>query len=267
MNSDDVPKTWPWLLGWFLWYVRGHVRKHFHGVRISREGPPPDLGERSAVVVMNHPSWWDPLFAALLTTRFPNHTPYAPIDGAMLRQYPSFGWLGFYGIEPGTLRGAAQFLRVTRAILEKPRTMAWVTVQGRFADVRDRPAGVQGGVGRLLAKLPGVTVLPLAVEYVFWNESKPEALARFGPAIAAPERATPDVWTARIEEALTATQDALAAEARSRDAGRFVPLLRGGGGVGGLYDAFRRLIFWGRGRHFRAEHEQERGQEPGESRE
>ena len=84
-------------------------------------------------------------------------------------------------------------------------------------------------------------LLPLAIEYSFWNESRPEALARFGTPIATGrERGVAD-WQALLEGALMATMDALAVESAARTPGLFVPLLRGGAGVGGIYDAQRRV--------------------------
>jgi 1-acyl-sn-glycerol-3-phosphate acyltransferase len=95
------------------------------------------------IVVLNHPSWWDPLLGLVLTELFADRDHYWPMDADALRRYWVFQRLGAFGIEPATLRGAREFLRTACAILARPRTALWVTAQGRFADPRERPAVIE----------------------------------------------------------------------------------------------------------------------------
>ena len=99
-------------------------------------------------------------------------------------------------------------------------------------------------------------VVPLAVEYPFWSERLPEALAAFGPAIRIGDHPDRDAaaWTQTLASHLEATQDRLAAAAMARDASRFRVLERGRVGVGGIYDLVRRFAAWRRGERFEAEH-------------
>jgi hypothetical protein len=99
-------------------------------------------------------------------------------------------------------------------------------------------------------------VIPVAVEYPFWEERTPEALVRFGEPLDLAAAAKPQAaeWTRRIEEALTASQDALAAEAIQRDPTAFEILALGKAGVGGVYDWWRRLKSWMRGKRFDPAH-------------
>ncbi len=141
------------------------------------------------------------------------------------------------------MRGAREFLRTSRSILARPRTALWITPQGRFADARERPPGVQPGVAHLAHRLKQAVILPLALEYPFWEERRPEALARFGQAIVV-ERGTDrtvEGWRTCIEAALTRTQDALDCEARYRDPAAFETLVGGKAGVGGVLDGARWL--------------------------
>jgi hypothetical protein len=169
------------------------------------------------------------------------------MEAAALAKYRFFGRLGLFGIEPGTARGARRFLAASQEILARPATALWVTAGGTFADPRLRPVRLRPGLGHLLARMQSGVVLPLALEYPFWEERLPEALARFGEPLrigAAPR--SPDAWTALLESRLEATQDALAADALARDPERFETLVGGAAtGVGGVYDLWRR---------FRSEH-------------
>lgn len=238
----------------FRWYAGRYCARHLHAFRLLRTGPPPRLNG-PAIFVVNHPSWWDPLLMFRLTALFPGRVDWGVIDAAALRQYRFLGRAGLFGIEPGTPRGAAEFLRTARTILSDPRASLWVNAQGRFADVRDRPVELRGGVGRLASELPHVAVVPVALEVTFWDQRTPEAFAAFGDIVTVLDTGgTAVAWTARIADALERTQDALAAAAIARNPELFDVLVQGRAGVGCVYDTWRRFTSWARGKSFRAEH-------------
>jgi 1-acyl-sn-glycerol-3-phosphate acyltransferase len=152
--------------------------------------------------------------------------------------------LGVFGIEPDQARGARRFLAVSEAILRAPDTVLWVTAQGRFTDPRVRPIRLRPGVAHLARREgPGV-VLPLALEYPFWNERTPEALLRFGPPLRFDMALGANAWNNRLCEALEVTADWLAEDSCTRDPARFETLVAGRAGVGGVYDAWRRAKAW-----------------------
>jgi hypothetical protein len=98
-------------------------------------------------------------------------------------------------------------------------------------------------------------LLPLALEYPFWEERFPEALARFGEEVASGDadlKATD--WTPILEQSLEKALEDLAIESLARDASRFDLLVGGSAGVGGVYDVWRRFKSKIRGERFRPEH-------------
>jgi 1-acyl-sn-glycerol-3-phosphate acyltransferase len=256
-RAVELPRRWLWLFRGFQRYSVRYVRKHFHAVRLSKTSHPlPDTDE-PILVVLNHTAWWDPMICLVLSRMFGARDQFAAIDTAAIKQYPFFKKLGFVGVDTTSLRGAAEFLRTGLAILSAPRRVYWVTAQGRFTDVRERPLGLRSGVGHLAARLGQGMVLPLALEYSFWTERTPEALVRFGQPLWIgdhPSLCGKD-WTAHIEASLTRTLDALNAETRTRDPERFAPVVSGKVGVGGVYDLWRRLKAWVGGKKFDASHE------------
>ncbi len=218
----------------------------------SREGP--------LIVVLNHPSWWDPLVGLVVSELWPERKHFAPIDQKALERYRFFERLGFFGVESGSMRGGRAFLESAISIASEPGTMLWITAQGSFTDPRERPVRLLSGIGHLAARLDRGCVLPIALEYPFWNERTPEALARLGPYLPlgpSTGATTPDEWTALIASHLEATQDALAHEARERSPAAFEVLLNGAVGVGGVYDIWRRLQAAIRGERFRPEHDRD----------
>jgi 1-acyl-sn-glycerol-3-phosphate acyltransferase len=256
-GDTPVPRISPWLLGWFRWYSARYLRRHFHALRLSRQCRPDVPGDVPLVVYLNHAAWWDPLVGLLLAERlFPRRDTYAPIEAKALGRYRFMERLGLFGIDPQTRRGGLRFLRLSRAILARPDTALWITPEGRFADPRERPVPFRPGLAHLARSLDSCVLLPLAIEYPFWEERSPEVLARFGEPSRVEGRSDRTVadWNVVLESRLRAAQDALAEQAIRRDAEDFEILLRGRAGVGGVYDLWRRLVARLRGESFSPEH-------------
>ena len=250
--SSLVPRISPFMWRWFSWYAGRFLRKHFHAVRLMDGAVPPAIApDEPLIVYCNHPSWWDPMVGIFLARRFwPDRRHYWPIDAAMLRQYPIFGKLGFFGVEKDTARGAATFLRVATAALGQPSSCLWITAQGEFADVRLRPVRIKPGLSHLARRLTRGVILPLAGEYPFWTERTPEALLRFGQPVQIAERPSHE----QLEFELTRSMDALAAASTARDPSRFSVLTSGAAGTSPFYDAWRRMRAGASGRAFQASH-------------
>ena len=258
-QSKALPRISPLLLNWFTWYSRRYIRHHFHSLRVSLAGLPPDSRGLPLVLYSNHASWWDALVCLVVKQEFfPGRTAFAPMDAAMLERYKIFRKFGFFGVAQGSRRGAIQFLRAAEAILKSRDNLLFVTPQSRFADVRERPVRFEAGLGHLAVRVESALFVPVVAEYVFWEERLPAILVRFGEPVEvrAGNRAGFDTkdWTTLFERKLTETQDALAVEAQRRNGNDFQMMLRGGAGQGGVYDWWRGLIAKLRGESFRKEH-------------
>lgn len=246
-----------WLLGWFTWYSRRYIRRHFHSVRISRSGVAPKESDLPLVVYSNHASWWDPLVGLTLKAHcYPDRNLFTPMDAAALERYRLFRKLGFFPVEQNSPRGAAQFLRAATVILQSPANLLAITPQSRFADVRERPVRFEGGLGLLATRVERTMFVPFATEFVFWEERLPEILVRFGEAIegGVGSGMSAAEWTRLFEAKMQANQDALATEVKRRDPQDFEIILRGGAGQGGVYDWWRALKARFRSESFQKEH-------------
>ena len=202
----------------------------------------------SLIVYANHSSWWDPLMLVLMAqTVRPGLRHYAPMDAAALARYPIFRKLGIFPVEMSTARGAAMFLRTGKAVLQSGGVL-WLTPQGRFADPRSSPLAFKPGIGALAERMPGVPLLPMAVEYTFWDERLPEALVRFGEAVHVVGNQAGHTPMSQLEEALAREMLALQTASLARDARAFTPVLSGARGTGGLYGWARqvRALFTGK---------------------
>jgi 1-acyl-sn-glycerol-3-phosphate acyltransferase len=261
-RSDPVALRSERLFRLFGLYLGLRFRSTFHAVRMS--GAFPDLPPgRPLIVFSNHPSWWDPaLYIVLGNGMFRGRPGFGPMDAQALARYGFFRRLGIFGIDKTSAGGARRFLEVARDVLincegPKGRAMIWVTAEGHFTDPRQRPVTLRPGIAHLARAVPDALLLPLAIEYVFWNESRPELLLRFGTPIPADAALRPAEWQRRLQNALASEMDALAADSMSRDKARFRPVLRGEAGSGMTYDVYRRMRAALSGQRFSPAHEEE----------
>ena len=259
-SAREVPPVSAMTLRFFRSIVRGYFRRHFRAVMVQEQER---LAKASGplIVYANHSSWWDPMVCVLLAgALLPERRHYAPMDAAALERYPILRRIGIFPVEMATARGAAQFLRTSQAILESGGVV-WITPQGRFADTRE-PLAFKPGLGALAVRVPGVTMLPLAIEYTFWDERLPETLLRCGEPVKLATGTSADATTAELQQALATTMQELKAAAMARDARAFEVLLSGGRGTGGFYALGRGLRGIFTGKRGRVDHT-ERG-EPNE---
>ncbi len=253
-------------LGFFRQIVRGYFRRHFHAVRISHverfvsDGSP-------LIVYANHSSWWDPMVSVLLADRLMRRRKhFAPMDAISLQRYAILKRIGIFPVEMKTQRGAAQFLRMGESILHSGGVL-WITPQGQFVDTRQRPLDFKPGLAALARRVTqrrgGCTVLPLAIEYTFWNERLPETLLHFGSPVRISEA---DLSTESIQKrlvtALETTMDELKDLAFERNPIRFETLIGGTMGTGGFYAIGQRIKAFVQRRPYQPDHTAAGTQEP-----
>jgi 1-acyl-sn-glycerol-3-phosphate acyltransferase len=242
--QSSLVRPSPRLLALFELYLRWYTRRNFHGFRVAHGERFPKRVDGPLIVYLNHASWWDPLTCIMLSRRFlAGADHYAPMDEAALERYRFFGKLGLFPVEMETTRGAIQFLRYSRQVLAEPNSVLWLTPEGHFTDARLRPPVFKDGLATLLARTSSATLVPIAIEYIFWDERNPEILVSCGNPIHTSDsyQFTAAEWNAALGTAMAATQDDLAQLAMSRDPAQFESLLAGGAGVGICYDLWQRL--------------------------
>lgn len=181
---------------------------------------------------------------------------YAPIDADALEQYKVLEKLGFYGVRMDSNSGAAAFLKTSAAILDHDDTAIWITPEGRFTDVRDHEPDLMPGMSHLCKRHSNVVAVPLALEYVFWDERLPVCLVSLGtPLIAAEHHQWSKAeWTQQLRDGLRTTQSHLSRLAIDRSSDPFENLLYGKRGGGWFYDSCRKLKARLTGQAFKASH-------------
>ncbi len=260
-DNAGPPRPSRALLRFFDLYLYLFVRRHFHALRLAGAEHWP-RSTRPLVICLNHPSWWDPLTAILLSRfleRSSDH--YAPMDALAFSRYGVLEKVGLFPVEQGTPRGAARFLRTASHLFRDPNAVLWVTPQGGFTDTRTRPVTFRAGLDALLRRAPQVTVLPLALEYTFWDERLPEALALLGPPLTFTDGRRSGMMNheptnpgEQVAAALESAQNALATLSAQRDPKLFTPVLAGSAGTSGIYGGWQRVRAMVRGERYHEEH-------------
>jgi len=254
--SEELRKPSQRAIGLFRIYLRWYLRRHFHCLRVANADRIPRQPER-LILFGNHASWWDPLVAMLLAeSLLPEREHYAPMDQTALEHYSIFRPMGFFPVDNASPRGAVQLLRAGKQVLSRPSTALWITPESQFQDVRKRPVVFRPGIGALIERTGRLTCVPIAIEYVFWNERLPEILVNIGEPLEIADGHMEDArtWTNLMSYAMSATLDELAMLAMDRDPAAFTTILSGSGGIGGVYELWKRFTCAVTGKPYHHDH-------------
>ncbi len=241
-GANAPPQVSRKVLALFQFYISWFVPRHFHAVRIAHASRFP-ASAKPLIVCINHASWWDPLLILLLTRHLaPGRIAFAPMEAEALEHYGFFRKLGAFPVDNTSNRAAAHFLRQAAAVLRQPGAILWMTPEGRFTDIRQRPVTWKPGTAALTRHIGDCTLVPLAIEYTFWDERLPEVLCNIGEPIhfTADDSASTSDRTQRLHQAMTQLQDELTTLALARDPAVFHAVSVGRAGVSPVYNLWLR---------------------------
>ncbi len=217
----DAPKISPFVLWFFRLIVRIWFQFHFTSVLALNTEPFTQAAETTPLIIYgNHSSWWDPMTAVLLAAKLmPGRSHYAPIDETSLAENGILGRIGIFPIDIYSTRGARQFLQAAMTILQQ-RGVLWITPQGRFADTRELDLAFRPGLASVASRF-GCTLIPLATEYTFWNDRRPQALLHFGEPIHVSQNTSKPALNKQLEQALEQTMKELKTQSLTRNPANF----------------------------------------------
>ena len=241
----------------FRAFTASLFRKQFGAVLVAGAEHLGELpSDGGVILVLNHPSWWDPLLAYQMTRLLDNRAHYGAMDAKGVDRYPIFRRLGMLSVDTEDVASVRKLIREVKKLLNEDYAAFWVTAQGEFVDPRKRPIQLREGATILANTMKHGRVVPVAIEYVFGVEKQPDVFVRIGVPIEAGslrglER---EVRHQRITQALEVTMDELAEQVIQDERHHFVPLLRGRTGLGGFYDRWLRFRARLQGRTLDASH-------------
>ncbi|MBX3354976.1 MAG: lysophospholipid acyltransferase family protein [Phycisphaeraceae bacterium] len=215
----------------FVWLAQRMLRKAFAAVRLeasSRAEFESLRGHHGPVIVLiNHPSWWDPMVLTFLWGLFLRpRVPMAPMDARELRRFRIFTRIGVFGLDPDNPHSVRLLMAESERIWSKEaQAVLMITPQGHFTDPR-QPIELRPGAALVAARRPRVAVLAVAVEYPFWSSKKPEVLLR-ARRVPNPGESSPRKWLESMSQTMADNGAALASLTMARSARPFETLIDG----------------------------------------
>ncbi|MFU8828874.1 MAG: lysophospholipid acyltransferase family protein [Phycisphaerales bacterium] len=237
----------------FASYVRRMLRRNFHGLRLDPESETllDELNryQGPALILGNHPSWWDPLVAIYLTDRYLKQRPMlASMDSAELERFAMFRRMGVFGIDPNdpnSLPALVRFLSIR--FEQRPSATFWITPQGRFTDVRE-PIRLRPGAAAVASQLGSLQpmVLAFGMDYCFWTDRRPELCMRLQRVIPSTRGQNPPSttdWFRAMTSAMNENQDRLTAMSIQKNPDQWLTLcgIDGQQRINPIYDLWLKL--------------------------
>lgn len=194
------------------------------------------------VALLSHASWWDPLLALLIWRRFlADRDIMMPMDEAQLRRFGFFRRLGVFGIDPDDPKSFDGMRNhVIQRFARGDRVVLGLTPQGRFTDPRE-PMRLRPGAAAIAAALPETPgVVAVSVEYVFWQDARPEVLIAVEEVDAPEGDGSTAAWQRSMSDAMIRSRDRLAESAIARRSEDFNIVIGAGARINPLMDAWLR---------------------------
>jgi 1-acyl-sn-glycerol-3-phosphate acyltransferase len=209
---------------WFARHVAGRVHGELQRVQIAGASDAQAALEAAPVLlVSNHTSWWDVMFAVYVAHRVLRRCDaFAMMDAANLRKLPFFARIGAFGVEraeagQGFARDSIDY---AAGLLAAPGRLVWVFPQGDERPAMLRPLGFRRGAAVVAHARPDALIVPLGFHYALERTAKPCAYLSFGPPV--PRGETVEATTAAMEAAVEAQLDRIAAHLCAGPDGGFV---------------------------------------------
>ncbi|WP_025886128.1 lysophospholipid acyltransferase family protein [Asaia prunellae] len=236
----------PFITYWVARALRQRIRQNFNLVRYSGVFPSIERG-RGIILYANHPSWWDPAVFSLIQQSFMGGKPgFGPIDARSIERYPLLRKAGFLPLDSQSRSSIRALLNASQSILRAGGAF-WITAQGAFTDVRTRPCLLQPGLAHIAKRNPQALILPVALDYTFTAESRPDIVIRFGEPFEG-TNCSIAFLTKQLAQVLEATCNDLTNQVITREADCFQTLLQGKAGMGGLYGSLQHALSGLKGR-------------------
>ncbi len=186
------------------------LRRRFHHVHVAGIEHLSALDPARPVVgCVNHTNWWDGFVLYVLSHRLLPHDIYLAMEEKNLRRYRFFTWMGVFGLDLSSRRGALPgmryALRLLRGNAPGGAKLVWMFVQGRLRRP-GVPMEVKPGA-TFLAVRADAALLPLGLRYEWLGESRPSIFVRIGAPMTA--ETTPATLAMTLNELLARTDRTL----------------------------------------------------------
>jgi len=192
----------------FSVYNKHILKKHFYKIHIK--GTNNVLyRDKSLPTIMfgNHSNWWDGFLAFYLSFDLWKKDQYLMMDIKQMRKYKFFKWIGAFSVNRESARESYKSIVYAANLLKNRNTMLWIYPQGEMLPNDIRPLMFQNGLSKLLEMTGKVNLFPIAFNYEFMMEQRPEVFINVSENIMVDEKLTKQKKTAYLNKVLTALLD------------------------------------------------------------
>ncbi|MDQ0205755.1 lysophospholipid acyltransferase family protein [Alkalicoccobacillus murimartini] len=128
--------------------------------------------DSSALVLVNHSSWWDGLVTFYLTETICPFDSYAMMSEEGMKKFPFFRRIGAFSVNAASSRSVIETLHYSTNLLANQKAV-WMFPQGAEQPLEKRPLEFQSGSAYLSLKVPSTPVYIVTYYYTMSHEQKP----------------------------------------------------------------------------------------------
>ena len=175
---------WTWLADRIFFRMLSH---RFYALRIKNLEAFQERRNKEypSIIYAPHMNWWDGIVGYNLMRRAFKVKPRMMIEE--MNRFPLFSFIGAFPVNKASAQAAMISLKYIVDNLKDPDLALWIFPQGIVKPPNYRPIEFQTGLTYIAQndakKHGGVNLIPLAVNYTFLREDRPECLAQVGEPI------------------------------------------------------------------------------------
>ena len=173
-------KFWTWVAKQFFFKM---LENRFYSLKIKNEQ---NISKRNPnyanILYAPHCNWWDGIVGYNLVKRVMNTRIRMMIEE--MNRFPILAKAGAFPVNKKSAQASMQALQYAVDQLNKGDISLWIFPQGIIRPPMFRPIEFQTGMAyiakNVIKKYGGINLIPVAINYSFLREDKPEVLVEFG---------------------------------------------------------------------------------------
>ncbi len=175
---------WTWIADLVFFRMLSH---RFYALRIKNLEAFNERRDKNfpSIIYAPHMNWWDGIVGYNLMRRAFKVKPRMMIEE--MNRFPLFSFIGAFPVNKASAQAAMISLKYIVDNLKEPDLGFWIFPQGIVKPPNFRPIEFQTGLAyiaqNVAKKHGGVNLIPLAVNYTFLREDRPECLAQVGEPV------------------------------------------------------------------------------------
>lgn len=169
-------KFWTWVADRVFFRMLSH---RFYALRIKNlENYEKRNKNYPCIFFAPHMNWWDGIVGYNLMRRAFKVRTRMMVEE--LNRLPIFSWIGAFPINKASAQEAIKSLKYVVDEFKEPDLGLWIFPQGIVRPPNSRPIELQTGITYLAQNIAkkhgGINLIPVAVNYTFLREDRPECL-------------------------------------------------------------------------------------------